>query len=261
MPQARPRDTDADWRHLGETDPYFGVVTDPRFRSAAMDEAALEDFYESGRRDVDGIVALIERTAGPPQGRTLDVGCGVGRLAEAMADRGFVVTGYDISPGMLDKARARSGGRVTYVDALPDGPFDWINSYIVLQHVPPERGLELIGRMAERLALNGVLSLHLPFGEDPSGDEGPSFEERIAQAPLGPHRHVRLRPERGFRSAVGPGPAALQSRAGAARGAPRLLHRRPADLASVTARDGAHFPPRALRVGMGGSSLRFRVQA
>ncbi len=184
-PAARLRDTDADWRHLGETDPYFGVVTDPRFRTEAMDAEALEAFYESGRRDVDAIVALVERVAGPPRGRALDVGCGVGRLAEAMAERGFDVTGYDISPGMLEKARARSGGQAAYVDVLPEGPFDWVNSYIVLQHVPPERGLELIGRMAGLLAQDGVLSLHLPFGSDPGEGGGPSVEERLAQAPLG----------------------------------------------------------------------------
>lgn len=36
-----------------------------------------------------------------PPGRVLDLGCGVGRLAGTLADRGFEVTGVDESPAML----------------------------------------------------------------------------------------------------------------------------------------------------------------
>jgi SAM-dependent methyltransferase len=70
------------------------------------------------------------------------------------------VTGYDISPGMLELARAR-GGRATYVGELPDGPFDWINSFIVFQHIPPERGLAILEQLLARLAPGGVVSLHV----------------------------------------------------------------------------------------------------
>lgn len=37
----------------------------------------------------------------PPGGSVLDLGCGVGRLANALADRGLAVVGVDAHPGML----------------------------------------------------------------------------------------------------------------------------------------------------------------
>jgi SAM-dependent methyltransferase len=49
----------------------------------------------------------------PPSCRVLDLGCGVGRLANVLAARGFVVTGVDEDPEML----AKVDPRVTVVPA------------------------------------------------------------------------------------------------------------------------------------------------
>jgi SAM-dependent methyltransferase len=49
--------------------------------------------------------------------RLLDVGCGTGLSFVAMLDRGFTVTGCDISLAMLERARARAGERAVLVEA------------------------------------------------------------------------------------------------------------------------------------------------
>lgn len=155
------RDTDADWRELGATQPYWGVLTHPDYRTENLTPANLEAFYASGEAHIGDIVRRLKTVTGRQAGgRALDFGCGTGRLAEAMTAHAASVTGYDISPGMLAEARKR-GGKATYVDALPDGPFDWINSFIVLQHIPPERGLALIEDLLARLAPGGLVSLHV----------------------------------------------------------------------------------------------------
>jgi SAM-dependent methyltransferase len=70
---------------------------------------------------------VLQRLLGPGQGRCLDVGCGTGLGAAAVAELGWSVVGVDISSDVLDSARAR---RVEVVhasaDALPfgDGSFD-----------------------------------------------------------------------------------------------------------------------------------------
>jgi len=56
--------------------------------------------------------------AGDAPKTILDMACGTGRLAVALAERGHRVTGADPAPGMLQVARARRGGeRVTWVES------------------------------------------------------------------------------------------------------------------------------------------------
>ena len=67
--------------------------------------------------------------------RVLDVACGTGRHAIALAQRGYEVTGADLSAGMIERARenaAQAGSDVTFVvagfgelqAAVGDGAFD-----------------------------------------------------------------------------------------------------------------------------------------
>jgi SAM-dependent methyltransferase len=168
MGRGATRDTDADWRELGATQPYWGVLSHHAYRRENLTPEGLEAFYATGRGYVDDVLARFEALFGArPCGAALDFGCGAGRLTEAMAGRMAAATGYDISPGMLEEARRR-GGKALYVGALPDGPFDWINSFIVLQHVPPARGLPLIEALLARLAPGGFASLQMTLWREPA---------------------------------------------------------------------------------------------
>ena len=160
------RDTDADWRELGQSQPYWGVLSHPDFRTENITPERIEAFYASGKDYIAEIVGRIEAATGVrPSGRALDFGCGVGRLAEAMTGYASEVVGLDISPGMLALARGR-GGKAVYVDQAPAGPFDWINTFIVLQHIPPERGEAILQDLLSRLAMGGVISLQLTVWRD-----------------------------------------------------------------------------------------------
>ncbi len=70
-----------------------------------------EDYFEIYRdafpvertlAEVDGIVSLLDLEAGA---RILDLACGHGRHAIALARRGFDVTGFDLSEVLLDRAK------------------------------------------------------------------------------------------------------------------------------------------------------------
>ena len=52
--------------------------------------------------------ALVDQFL-PPGSSVLDLGCGNGRVAFALAARGFAVEGLDISPSMIDEARDAAG--------------------------------------------------------------------------------------------------------------------------------------------------------
>jgi SAM-dependent methyltransferase len=172
------RDTDADWRELGQTQPYWAVLSHPDFRSESLTPEKIEEFYASGPFHIGPIAEALKALTGRlPSGRALDFGCGVGRLAEAMQAYAQQVTGVDISPGMLELARAR-GSRVAYADQIPEGPFDWINSFIVFQHIPPPRGEAILRELLGKLADGGMISLQLTVWRD-QNREWPKDEETV----------------------------------------------------------------------------------
>ena len=57
--------------------------------------------------EVDGVLKLLGLA---PGARVLDLACGHGRHAIPLAERGFLVTGYDLSETFLERARAERAG-------------------------------------------------------------------------------------------------------------------------------------------------------
>ena len=98
----------------------------------------------------DDAVFEAVREVGPK--RFLDVGCGMGELAERVQkELGAEVVAVDISPRMVELTRAR-GIDVHQADlqALPfeDGEFDCVAANWVLYHVPDlDRGLSELERV------------------------------------------------------------------------------------------------------------------
>jgi SAM-dependent methyltransferase len=102
--------------------------------------------------------------AGLEGDRLLDVGCGTGLSFLALLERGFEVTGCDISPAMLAEAEAKAGDRarlsVADMRALPRlGRFDlvWaVNDAINYLESAAELQASLAG-MKRNLASGGVV--------------------------------------------------------------------------------------------------------
>jgi trans-aconitate methyltransferase len=65
---------------------------------------------------------------------------------------------------MLELARhniAEFGVNAAVGSDLPERQFDWVNSSIVLQHIPPRRGYEILRRLWQIVGPGGVMSIHL----------------------------------------------------------------------------------------------------
>jgi SAM-dependent methyltransferase len=152
-----------DWEIIAARDPFFGVLVADEFRADRIDDAARQRFYETGRADIAQVLEMFDAEFGarPSQGTALDIGCGVGRLAYAMATIVPKVVGYDVAESMVSVAQAGAPPNASFTTQLPEGPFSWINSFIVFQHIPSEEGLALLRSALDRLAPGGFASIQL----------------------------------------------------------------------------------------------------
>jgi 2-polyprenyl-3-methyl-5-hydroxy-6-metoxy-1,4-benzoquinol methylase len=171
-------DTVATWKHFGKEDPYYGVLSDQKYKAENISSEGLNEFFETGRAYVQETLKRINRLYDHDLSTStiLDFGCGVGRLAIPFS----LVTkhrtiGIDVSPEILEKAKAHatemgtenvefllSEGKI-----LPDtGNFDFINSYIVLQHIETKTGMVLIQQLLDRLEIGGIIQIQATYGNN-----------------------------------------------------------------------------------------------
>lgn len=163
-----------DWQRFGNENPYFGVLSQPALKGSKLDTEALKNFYISGVHHVEGLLEIAKAHFGfVPHGRAIDFGCGVGRLSSAMAPLFDEVVGIDISPGMLREARsyARSNhlANIRYENPedgyeIPSDAFDFVHTYLVLQHMPVAAGEKAIGALVRALRTGGVGAIHFTYG-------------------------------------------------------------------------------------------------
>ncbi len=103
---------------------------------------------------------LIDLVPEDPEARWVEVACGPGLIARAMAPRAGSVVGLDLTSAMVDKARADAAaagvenvsfevGDATALD-LPDDSFDGAITRFSLHHIPaPVRVLEEMKRVVK----------------------------------------------------------------------------------------------------------------
>lgn len=123
------------------------------------------------------LVACLPRA---PTGRALDVACGAGRNALFLAERGYAVTGVDISGEALSRARRSADARGVEVEWIErdldtgpgvQGPFDLI---VLIRYVD----LALLAALCRELAPAGcvVVEEHLATErDDVAGPRNPAF--------------------------------------------------------------------------------------
>ncbi len=157
----------------------------------------------TGAAELEGLFGRLG--ADPRGGLCVEVGCGPGRMTGALAERFDRVLAVDVSPAMLERARAAvtapnvefravSGERL---DGIEDGVADVLVCYLVLQHLPSARVVRsYLREFARVLAPAGEAFVQAPVLEGAAG--------RIRRVLRRPLLRLARRPEqraafRGFR--------------------------------------------------------------
>jgi SAM-dependent methyltransferase len=130
------------WARMGETALEWAI----RGVDGASSPAEVDRFLETGRALIDQVDRRATQLGLPFQGaEALDIGCGPGRLTQALAARFDRVLGIDVSPAMVRLATEinRAGDRCRFelhdhpdLRGLADHRFALTLSMYVLQHLP-----------------------------------------------------------------------------------------------------------------------------
>jgi SAM-dependent methyltransferase len=173
--------TDTEWQAWGARDPYFAVLTNPKYRTNALTQEARIEFFESGGRTVDYVLETCRRhiNSNFAPRRILDFGCGVARMSIHFATHAEEVVAMDVAESMLAQARANCAefGRNNVLVTLSDdalsnaaGQFDLVHSCLVLQHIEVPRGRQLFGELVRRVAPGGCGVIQITFGWEKHAD-------------------------------------------------------------------------------------------
>jgi SAM-dependent methyltransferase len=163
----------------GATDPYR------RAWFAAVYETAGDDAAQIPWADLSPhplLAAWLAHAAAPAQGaRALDIGCGLGDNAAAIAAKGFRASAFDLSPRAIRWARTRFP-MVDFIAAdlfAPPaewtGAFDLVHECYTLQALPDAPRAEAMARIASFLRPGGTLVLIARARDDDAPAAGPPW--------------------------------------------------------------------------------------
>ncbi len=165
-PPRRLRRLQANWERFARDDPAWAILTDPAKAGGGWD---IDDLLATGPPEVERWLSVVH----PPPGSALalDVGCGLGRISQALADRFDRVLGLDIAPAMIEQARSlnRFGDRCTYqlnpgpgLPSVGDGSVDLVWCRLVLQHQSPVDVRAYLAEFVRVLAPTGAAVVQMP---------------------------------------------------------------------------------------------------
>lgn len=141
----------------------------------------VDDFYAHGRAEIAACLTRLDDLGlrGTRHARALDFGCGIGRLTQALASHYTRVDGVDVSPTMIELAKAnnRHRKRVHYSVSGEQlkyraGTFDLIYTIIVLQHMPQRFAHAYIRDFIRMLHPDGIAVFEIPDGPDVPHSDG-----------------------------------------------------------------------------------------
>lgn len=168
--------TDREWEQLGGADPYFGVLTSEKYNNTNLTDETKVDFFRTGEEYINNVMENIRKyldvTYTPK--KAIDFGCGVGRLVIPLAKVAEHVIGVDVSESMLKEAKknceTRSIKNVSFIksdDRLSalEGKYDFINSFIVFQHIPVKRGERIFENLIAHMEERGVCVVHFTYAK------------------------------------------------------------------------------------------------
>lgn len=163
----------AGWQRLGDTEPFWSVLTSDDFKMANFNEN-IEAFLASGRKNMRWFENVAHRNyIKLSKSQTcFELGCGVGRVTLPLSKTFKTVTGVDVSKGNLKECEAlvaKSGNtniKTQLLNTIKEleniENFDVFYSIIVLQHNPPPVQKFMLEVILSKVNPGGIAYFQIP---------------------------------------------------------------------------------------------------
>lgn len=153
----------SNWEEFGTSQPFSAVLTD-------FEETDKDEFFALGRKEVEGLLGLLQQVGWEPRGSALDFGSGLGRLSQALSAHFESVLGVDVAQSMVDKATRlnTSGDRCRFMvntrpdlSILPSESVDLVYTNLVLQHMAPRYEAAYIREFFRVVKPSGIVAFQV----------------------------------------------------------------------------------------------------
>jgi SAM-dependent methyltransferase len=156
-----------DWDALARLDPFWAICSRREKRGGGW---SLDEFFATGEAEIAGVLARPEAQPARFE-KALDVGCGAGRTARALAKRFATCCGVDASEEMIELGRRLNADLpncvlvhdTAWLDRFEPESADFVYSAFVLQHLGTRedvlRGIRELVRVARP---DGAIVFQLP---------------------------------------------------------------------------------------------------
>ncbi len=163
------------WDEMARRNAFYSISSAAKYQDVSQVDVEL--FWQEGRQQVD----LFLRAAGlaqPTQGTMVEIGCGLGRMTHRFSEIFRHVYAIDVSPEMVQRARALWPGldNVDFVvgngidlQPITSSSIEFVFSFLVLQHVAqPDVVYGYIRECSRVLVPNGLAFLQFRTTAAPS---------------------------------------------------------------------------------------------
>lgn len=157
------------WEYFGKNDPLWAVLTNNNNIGGKWD---VKEFFQSGVIEIDAIMMYLSslKIELDFNSNALDLGCGVGRLSQALAKYFTHIDAVDISSTMIENANKYNNKlNCSFhlicnndLSLFDDNSFSFIYSNITLQHMDTHKSCKYITEFIRVLKPGGILLFQLP---------------------------------------------------------------------------------------------------
>jgi len=178
------KDLQRNWNGFGKLSPFKAIL--------ASCDGDIAEFFATGEKEMALVMEYIESLGiNVPRRKSLDFGCGVGRLTQPLANYFDEVYGVDIAPSILELANRfnHHEDKCKYylnetddLKLFPDNTFDFIYSNYVLQHMEPRYSKKYIKEFLRILVPHGLLIFQQPSEQILSSNVTSKSSKRLIKA-------------------------------------------------------------------------------